>query len=134
MRHHKRPLAQVQENGKALAQGNGIHACREEGGVVVIEVGSGDYEFASKGLTLSVAMAKVRHVAGRLDAALGVGQLVKNQKAREILVRELGEEMIQRANHPFMGDQTLEALAMFAPQVLTPEKIAAIQAQLIAIH
>jgi alpha-L-rhamnosidase len=127
-------LAQVSEAGKALDKGNGIHAVREERGGVVIEIGSGDFEFSSTGLTLAVAMAKVRHVAGRLDIALGVGQLVKNEKAREILVRELGEEMIQRANHPFMGDQNLETLAMFAPQLLTPEKIAAIQAQLIAIH
>jgi alpha-L-rhamnosidase len=39
-------LASVTESGKALTQGNGITAVRQEEGVVVVEIGSGEYRFA----------------------------------------------------------------------------------------
>jgi alpha-L-rhamnosidase len=127
-------LAQVQENGKALAVGGGIHAVNESGGCVVLEVGSGSYEFTSTGLTLSAMMANVRHVAGRLDIGVPVRELLANEKAKAALVAELGEDVVRSANNPFIANATIEALVMFAPQLLTPEKLQAVQNQLIAIQ
>ncbi len=43
----KAQLASVTESGRALAKGNGITAYRQEGDVVVVEIGSGQYHFAS---------------------------------------------------------------------------------------
>jgi alpha-L-rhamnosidase len=39
-------LAKVTEGGKALSSGDGIAAIRQEGGAVVVELGSGRYRFA----------------------------------------------------------------------------------------
>lgn len=127
-------LAQVSEGGAALTQGNGIQAVCEDGGCVVVKVGSGEYSFVSTGLTLPAVMAKVRHVAGRLDISVSVQDLLKNEKAQAILMAEFGEEMLARANHPFMGNQSLEGMAMFAPHILTPEKLQEVQAKLLTLN
>jgi len=126
-------LAQVSEGGAALAPGSGITAVREEGGCVVVEVGSGEYSFASSGLTLAGVMAGVRHVAGRLDVSVSLRELMKNEKAHAVLLEEFGAELLGRANHPFLGDLNLEGMVMYAPQVLTPEKLQAVNAKLIAL-
>jgi alpha-L-rhamnosidase len=39
-------LASLSESGKPLADGNGITGHRQEGDVVVVEIGSGQYRFA----------------------------------------------------------------------------------------
>jgi len=42
----KAQLANVTENGKALSNGDGIAATRQDGDFVVVETGSGQYRFA----------------------------------------------------------------------------------------
>ena len=43
----KAQLASVTEGGQAVAKGNGIADARQDGDAVVVEVGSGQYRFAS---------------------------------------------------------------------------------------
>ncbi len=42
----KATSAQVTEGGKPITQGNGIAQTRQEGDAVIVEMGSGSYQFA----------------------------------------------------------------------------------------
>ena len=120
-------LAQVTESGQAVA------GAFLKDGAVEVQIGSGQYDFTSRGLNQAKAMANVRHVAGRLDVSCGLRSLVKDERARAILVHHLGEAALNAPMPPWMGDQSLESMARFAPHLLTPEKLAAIQQELISL-
>ncbi len=127
-----RELAQVMESGKALADAPGVTSARVEGAAVVAEIGSGQYDFVSAGLNLAQAMANVRHVAGRLDIATSLRELLADERAKAVLIKYAGEEMLNGPTLQWVIDQPLDALARFDPQ-LTPERLAALQAELIAL-
>ena len=78
-------------------------------------------------------MANVRHVAGRLDIATSLSDLLADERAKAILVRHLGEEPFKGPQMRWMMDQPLEGMARFAAHVLTPEKLQVIQQELIAL-
>ena len=120
-------LAQVTEGGAAV-QG------RVDGGVVVVEVGAGQYSFVSTGLTLAQAMAHVRHVAGRIDVASSLRDVLANERARAVLVKYIGEDALKAPTISWVMDQPLDALRRFAPQALTPEVLAAMQKDLTALQ
>ena len=127
-------LREVTANGQPVETGNGILKFSAEARTVEIEVGSGMYEFVTEGLNLKQAMAKVRHVAGRLDRYISLGDLLANEAAKGVLEEQLGTETLQRAIPPWISNVPLEQLARFAPQVVTPEKLEAIEKGLAAIQ
>jgi alpha-L-rhamnosidase len=127
-----RDLAQVMESGKALAHAPGVTSARVEGAAVVAEIGSGQYDFVSTGLNLAQAMVNVRHVAGRLDIGCSRRELMADERARAILVKHAGEDIVSMRLPPWVGDQSLDALKRVAPHVLTPERLQAIQQELVA--
>ena len=126
-------LAQVTESGQPLKKAPGILASRIKGGAAEIEIGAGDYDFASAGLTLAQAMASVRHVAGRLDMGSPLRDLLADERAKAILVKHAGEQALQANIPPWAGDQSLDSLARTMPHLLTPETLKAIQADLTAL-
>jgi hypothetical protein len=123
-------LDEVSENGKPLQVGNGIVAFRISGEAAVIEVGSGHYRFVTSGLNLAKAMAGVRHIAGRLDRYSSIRDLVENERSRAILEKQLGAEALQGPRMVWQFDSSLDELSRFAPQLLTPEKLDAIENEL----
>ena len=125
-------LAQVTESGQALKKAAGVISARLKGGVVEVEVGAGQYDFTSAGLTKAQAMANVRHVAGRLDIASSLRELMADERAKSILVKHAGEDALQVSMPPWVGEQSLDSLARFVPHVLTPERLKAIQEELAA--
>jgi hypothetical protein len=126
-------IGQVTESGAALKKAAGLTSAQARGGAVVVEIGSGSYAFTSTGLTLAQAMANVRHVAGRLDIASTLGDLLADERARAILVKHAGEDVTSVTLPPWVGDQSLDALVRMAPHVLTPERLKAIQQDLVAL-
>ena len=127
-------MQDVTENGQPLATGNGILHFSATEGRAEIEVGSGMYEFMTEGLNLKQVMANVRHVAGRLDRYISLGDLLANEAAKGVLQEQLGAEVLQQALPPWISNISLEQIANFAPQIVTPEKLEAIDKDLAALQ
>jgi uncharacterized UPF0146 family protein len=119
--------------GVPLGKAAGVISAQVAHGVAVIEIGAGQYVFVSTGLNQAQAFANVRHVAGRLDIGCGVRELMADARAKAILLKHVGDAITSMRVPPWVGDQTLDAMARMAPQLLTPEKLGAIQAELIAL-
>jgi alpha-L-rhamnosidase len=126
-------LDQVTESGRALAGAAGVLSAQIADGAVVVELGAGRYDFTSTGLNRAQAFANVRHVAGRLDIGCSVRELMADERAKAILLEHVGDAITTMRVPPWAGDQTLDGLQRMAPHVLTPEKLQAIQAELIAL-
>jgi alpha-L-rhamnosidase len=125
-----RTVDEVTESSQPLATGNGILSARVAGDVILIEVGSGRYEFVTTGLNLPQAMAGVRHVAGRLDRYTTLRDLLADDVTKMALIQQLGPAFLQAPELERVLDMPLVQMADFAPQVLTPEKLEAIEAAL----
>lgn len=128
-----RTLDQVTESGKALDGAAGIIAAKIEAGAAMVEIGAGRYEFVSTELNRASAFADVRHVAGRLDIGCTVQELMADERAKAILLKHVGDAITTMRVPPWVGGQTLDSMARLAPHLLTPEKLRAIQAELIAL-
>jgi alpha-L-rhamnosidase len=126
-------LAQVSEGGQPLGQAPGMTEAHLEGGAVVVQVGSGHYDFTSSGLTLAQAMSGVRHVAGRLDIGSSLRELLADERARAVLARHVGQEMLSAPQLNWIMDGPVDGLVRFAPQLLTPQVLQAIQQDLVAL-
>ena len=120
-------LAQVTESGKAVRKAEGVSSAKAKGGVVTIEIGSGDYDFTTAGLTLAQAMAGVRHIAGRLDRTTPLSELKANDKAQAALAAHIGDALERIPRPPWMGDASLEQLSRMAPDLLSEERLKAIE-------
>ena len=118
------------EGGQRLATGDGILDAHVESDVAIVKVGSGTYEFVTTGLNRAKAMAGVRHVAGRLDRYSTVRDLLSNEAAKTVLVQQLGQALLEAPDLETAMDMPLVQVAGFAPQLLTPEKLDAIEAEL----
>jgi len=127
-------LAQVTESGQPLTQAIGVISAHAQENVVVVEIGAGHYDFVSTGLDLERAMVNVRHVAGRLDIYCSVGDLLADERAKALLTKYVDENMFVSPRVRRMMDQPVEALARFAPQALTPERLLALQQELLALQ
>lgn len=123
-------LDAVTEGGQPLTPGNGILSAHVAGDVAMIEVGSGQYEFVATGLNRAKAMAGVRHVAGRLDRYSTLRDLLSNDAAKIALTQQLGPAFLQAPDLERVMDMPLVQVAGFAPQLLTPEKLDALEAAL----
>ena len=93
-------------------------------------MGSGKYEFVTTGLNLAQAISGVRHVAGRLDRYSTLRDLLSNNAAKTVLTQQLGPALLQAPDLRRVMDMPLVQVAGFAPQLLTPEKLDAIEAAL----
>jgi hypothetical protein len=116
-------VAQVSESGRAV---DGVLV---GGNSVELAIGSGEYHFHSSGLTLAQALVGVHHIAGKLDFTLPLGELLGNEKTKQVIVKHLGAEFLEHPSIRFAMVMPLENLARMAPQLLTPEKSQAIQAE-----
>jgi alpha-L-rhamnosidase len=123
-------LADVSEGGHAITTGNGILSAHIIGKTAIIEVGSGSFEIVSTWLTLAKAMAGVRHVAGRLDRYSSLRDLLANEAAKTELVKILGDDLLHGPMIDRVMDSPLDQLAQFAPHLLTPDKLDALDAAL----
>jgi alpha-L-rhamnosidase len=123
----------VTEGGQSLATGNGVLSVRVADDVALIEVGSGKYEFATTGLNRAKAMTGVRHVAGRLDRYCSLRDLLSDDVVKTVLTQQLGSAFLQVPELERVMDMPLEQVAEFAPQLLTPERLNAIEAALSAV-
>jgi alpha-L-rhamnosidase len=123
-------LDAVTEGGQPLTAGNGILSAHVAGDMAIVEVGSGNYEFVTSGLNRARAMAGVRHVAGRLDRYTTLRDLLANDAAKAALIQQLGPAFLQAPELERVLDMPLVQLADFVPQVLTLEKLDAIEAAL----
>ncbi len=132
-------LSQLTESGRSLDRAPGVISASVQdnapawGHAAVVDIGSGEYDFVSLGLNRTQAMAHVRHVAGRLDVASSLRELLADQRSRAILTRYVGEDMLSAPQIGWVMDQPFEALARFAPQVLTPERLQSLQNELLAL-
>ena len=120
-------LSQVTESQQPLRRAPGISSVKVKGGVAIIEIGSGEYEFVTTGLNLPYVMAGVRHVAGRLDRTSPLSELKANERGRAALEAHVGEALEKIPRPPWMRDTSLEQLARFAPDKLTEERLRAIE-------
>ncbi|MBN1583088.1 MAG: hypothetical protein JXA89_20435 [Anaerolineae bacterium] len=126
-------LTQITESGQPLSQVAGVTSAQVHEGVVVVEIGAGQYDFVSTGLNLARVMAKVRHVAGRLDIYCSVADLLADERSKAILIKYVGEDIFESPFMRRMMDQPVEGLARFAPQALTPERLQALQQELLSL-
>jgi hypothetical protein len=126
-------LSQVTESGQTLGNVLGVVSAQVAGDAAVVEIGAGQYDFISTGLNLAQAMVNVRHVAGRLDIGCSLRELMADERAKAILVKHAGADIVSMRLPPWVGDQSLGALKRLAPHVLTPERLQAIQQELVAL-
>jgi alpha-L-rhamnosidase len=126
-------LAAVTEAGQPLTPGhNGLLTAQVVADIATIEVGSGHYQFATTGLNHAKAMAGIRHIAGRLDRYSTLRDLLSNDAAKTVLTQQLGPAFLQAPELARIMDMPLVQVAGFAPQMLTPEKLDALEAALVS--
>jgi hypothetical protein len=123
-------LDAVTEGGQLLTSGNGIRSAHIESDVAIVEVGSGTYEFVTTGLDRDKALAGVCHVAGRLDRYSTLRDLLSDDAAVTVLSQQLGPDFLEARQLNMVMDMPLVQIGGFAPQLLTPEKLDAIEAEL----
>jgi hypothetical protein len=123
-------LDAVTEGGQPLTPGNGVLSAHVAGDAAIVEVGSGTYEFVTTGLNRATAMAGLLHVAGRLDRTSTLRDLLANDAVKTVLTQQLGPAFLQSPDLEMVIDMPLVQVAGFAPQLLTPEMLDAIEAAL----
>jgi len=100
-------------------------------GALVVEIGAGEYSFVTTGLTLAQAMAKVRHVAGRIDIGSNLGEVLADERSRAVLTKYVGEDTLKSPMLRWVSDQPVDMVARLAPHLWTPERLAALAQDLI---
>jgi hypothetical protein len=120
-------LAAVTEGGRQVAVGDGILSAQMAGDAALIEVGAGEYDFVTTGLTLAQAMRGVRHVAGRLDRYTSLRDWLAHETARDRITEQLGAEFLQAPGVRWVMDAPLVQLVDFAPHLLSEEKLEALE-------
>ena len=130
MRLPAQTLEAVTEGGQPVTTANGVLSAHVAGDVATIEVGAGTYEFVTTGLNRAKAMARVQHVAGRLDRTSTLRDLLANDTAKTALIQQLGPAFLQAPGIERVMDMPLVQVAGFVPRLLTPETLDAIEAAL----
>ncbi len=120
-------LDQVSESGGPLAEADGVARAYQDGDVVVVEVGSGHYQFAYLAPELFAQLEAAR----RLSTNDTLKKLWEDERAREILIKHLPElqEMPPMWSRRAMGF-TLRQMAARAPEMLPEGKLDAIDQEL----
>jgi alpha-L-rhamnosidase len=125
-------LDQITEGGRALVMGDGITGARiagDKSDTAVIEVGAGDYAFTTSALNRAKAFANVRHVAGRLDRYSTVRELMTNAAVKAAITQHIDEKVLP-AN---ALDESFAQVVQSMPRIITPDKLAAIDAALVDV-
>jgi alpha-L-rhamnosidase len=121
-------LTGVTEGGQAVSAAHGVKQASADGGDVVVEVGSGRYQFVYDAARL---LADLQPVA-RLSTRTPVGNLLEDPQARLVLERHLpGFTTDPRVQQAF--GMTLRDVAPYAPDVITGAVLDAIDRDLSAI-
>lgn len=120
-------LDTVTEGGQPVTLDNGVIHVWVTDDVVQIEIGAGTYDFVTTSLTLAQVMADVKHVAGRFDRYSSLRDLLANDAAKAVLTEQLGAAFLQTPQLFMVMDTPLMAVAGFAPAILTPTVLAAIE-------
>jgi hypothetical protein len=118
--------SQVTEGGAAVAVAGQI-----VDGALVVEIGAGQYNFVTTGCQLAQTMAKVRHVAGRLDIGSNLADVLANERSRAVLVKYVGEDILKSPMLRWVSNQPVDAVARLAPHLMTPERVAALAQDLV---
>ena len=126
--------AQVTESGKALKNVPGIVSAKLKGKVVLIEVGAGSYEFVSTGYTLADALAKVVHIAGRIDMGSTLGDLLANPTTMPVLEKYLGKALLESPLTRFAAHSPIAQLLERVPMLREPEQRQAFAEELMALN
>jgi len=108
-------------DGKPLTSGKLVD------GNAVVEIGSGSYEFVTTAIDLPQVMANVRHVAGRLDRHCTLSDFLMSEKAKAVLVEQIGGEFLNSTVINFAMNMPLDGLMGMMPGMLTVEKLEAIE-------
>ena len=119
-------LNQVTLDGKPLTNGKLANSKLVDGNAVV-EIGSGSYEFVTTAINLPQVMANVRHVAGRLDRHCTLSDFLMDEKAKAVLVEQIGGDFLSSTVIGFAMSQPLEIVSNMMPGVLSAEKLDAIE-------
>ena len=122
-------LADVTEGGVAGAKAAGVAKAAQDGDDVVVEVGSGRYEFAYDAARLE---ARLRP-KGRLDTRSPIEALLASQGARAVLDRRVPgfttDARVQQALRMSLRD-----VAPYAPEVFTEAQLKTLDEDLAAVQ
>ncbi len=125
------PVDPAQEATSVVTEGGTVITGTITDGALVVEIGAGQYSFISSGMTTARAMAKVRHVAGRLDIGSNLSDVLENKRARAIVAGYVGEGVLMSPMLRWIGNQPVDVVARLAPHLMTPEKVASLAQDLI---
>jgi alpha-L-rhamnosidase len=115
-------LEQVTESGQPLAGVEGVRSAAQDGGAVVVEVGSGRYHFAYPAERLFEAMQAAR----RLSSNTPLSKLHANEAAWALLEEhfpEIAAELERGMSMIFARGGSLRSMSVVIPDVLTPERL-----------
>jgi hypothetical protein len=119
----------VTEGGLAVAAAPGVKSAAQEGGDVVVEVGSGGYRFAYDGAALVARLDP----PGRFSTRTRIEELLGSAEARAVLDRRLpGFSTNPRVQEALT--MSLREIAPHAPAVLTEEMLKNLDDDLRAIR
>jgi alpha-L-rhamnosidase len=113
-------LAGTTEGGLPVAQLPGVRAARQDGADVVVEIGSGRYEF-----TYPAVAATRPGSAARFTVDSKVGELLADERARAVLERHF-PELIGSPIAGMATNMTLAQAALFAPQLISAAALEAV--------
>jgi alpha-L-rhamnosidase len=99
-------------------------------GVATVTLGSGNYALVSSALNRERAHRNVLHIAGRLDKYNALGDLLRNPRAKEVIVSRMGADPSQSPMFGFIANAPLAQLSAQMPHLLPPEKLDEIDAEL----
>ncbi|NOZ28373.1 MAG: family 78 glycoside hydrolase catalytic domain [Chloroflexi bacterium] len=119
-------LEQVTESGRPLREAEGITRAKQTQDAVLVEIGSGRYDFVYEASALREAAKE----AAQLSIHSPLRELLADERARKILAKYVSDA-IDTAPLEQIMDLSLAQLADYAPRALTDEVLQAIEAELI---
>jgi alpha-L-rhamnosidase len=116
-------LEKVTESEQPLAGAEGISRAYQDGDVVVVEAGSGQYQFSYTAPELAAQLA----AANKLSTNITLKKLFADAAARAVLAKHVPEllDIPPERRQRVMGI-SLKQLAAYAPTMLTEERLNAI--------
>ena len=121
-------VEQVTEGGRPLREVDGVVVNGVQVDGLTLELGAGEYRFASTGRVLDDAYLAA--AGAGLSKASRLGDLLSDPDARAILFRHLGQEFPQLPQLQFAMGMKLEQAATIVSHLFTPDTLAAIDAEL----
>ncbi len=104
-----------------------------DGDHAVFEVASGKYVFISTALNSVSANRNALHVAGRLDKYCALGDLLRNERARKIIVSRIGDELFKSPIFGYIAGAPLAQFSATMPHVMPPVMLDEVNTELMAL-